>query len=236
MFRFIHRLLSDFVNLIFPKLCLGCDRLIGVNERVLCSQCRLSLPETGQHRLATTSYVANQFAGKVPIQFATSYLYFKKGGVVQKLIHQIKYKGQKEAAKEIASWYGYQLKAESEMAKQIDVLIGVPLHKSRLSQRGYNQADWIAEGLAESLGVPAQADILIRERFNASQTRKNRLERWENVKTVFAVQNPATVKGKNVAVVDDVLTTGATIEACAIELLKAGCKSVGVITIAATHR
>ncbi|WP_232074099.1 ComF family protein [Spirosoma aureum] len=164
-----------------------------------------------------------------------SFIHYAKAGTVQKLIHQIKYKGQKEAAKEIAGWYGYQLKSESELIKEIDVIIGVPLHKRRLQQRGYNQADWIAEGLSEALNVPARTDILIRKRFKESQTRKNRLERWENVKTVFAVPNPEEIEGKNIVIVDDVLTTGSTIEACAIELLRAGCKSVGVLTLATTR-
>ena len=111
-----------------------------------------------------------------------------------------------------------------------------PCTKADCNQRGYNQADWIAEGLSEALGIPARTDILIRNKFRESQTRKNRIERWENVKTVFAVKNADELQGKNVAIVDDVLTTGATIEACAIELLRAGCKSVGVLTLAATGR
>ncbi|GAB3501428.1 hypothetical protein GCM10027341_28250 [Spirosoma knui] len=153
---------------------------------------------------------------------------------MQKIVHQVKYRGQKEAVKEIASWYGHQLKTESQLTKDIDVIIGVPLHKTRLQQRGYNQADWIAQGLSEALEIPMRTDVLLRLKFNASQTRKNRIERWENVKTVFAVADQNEVKGKNVVLVDDVLTTGATIEACAIELLRAGCRSVGVLTIAAT--
>ena len=155
---------------------------------------------------------------------------------MQKLIHQIKYKGQKEAAKELASWYGHQLKAESSWVDNADLIVGVPLHKSRLNQRGYNQADWIAEGLSEALAIPMRTGILIRRRFKSSQTRKNRMERWENVKTVFDVSDHREVAGKTIIIVDDVLTTGATIEACATELLKAGCRSVGVLTIAATHR
>ncbi|GAB4015735.1 hypothetical protein GCM10028773_06830 [Spirosoma koreense] len=163
-----------------------------------------------------------------------SYAYFTKGGIVQKLIHAIKYKNQKEAAKEIASWYGSQLKTESCLSKEIDVIIGVPLHESRLLQRGYNQADWIAEGLSEVLDVQCRKDVLIRTQFKSSQTRKSRLERWENVKTVFAVSSPDIIKDKNVMLVDDVLTTGATLEACALELFNSGCKSVSIVTLAVT--
>jgi ComF family protein len=236
LLRFFRSLVTDFTDLVFPTLCLGCSRSLGVHERLLCTQCRINLPETRQHHEPYDPIYLNKFAGKVPISFLASYVYFTKGGIVQKLIHQIKYKGQKEAAKEMAGWYGYQLKTESSLVQQADLLVGVPLHKSRLNQRGYNQADWIAEGLAEALDIPARTDILVRKRFNSSQTRKNRMERWENVKTVFDVTDHREVAGKHIIIVDDVLTTGSTIEACAAELLKAGCRSVGVLTIAATHR
>lgn len=236
MFRFIRSLVTDFSDLLFPTLCVGCTRSLTPGERILCTHCRINLPETGQHKALYDNLALNKFAGKVPVQFVASYVYFIKGGIVQKLVHHIKYKGQKEAAKEIAVWYGNQLKSETDLPNKIDILIGVPLHKSRLHQRGYNQADWIAEGLSESLSVPMRTDILVRKRFKTSQTRKNRMERWENVKTVFAVTKPEDVKNKRIALVDDVLTTGATLEACAIELLKAGCQSVGILTIGATHR
>ena len=234
-FRFINSIVGDFADLLFPIPCLGCSKTLGANEKVLCTQCRISLPETNHHQEPYDSNLLNKFAGKIPIKFLASYVYFTKGGIIQKLIHSIKYKGQKEAAKEVANWYGHQLKIESELADRIDLIVGVPLHKSRFQQRGYNQADWIAEGLSEALNVPMRIDILVRDKFNESQTRKNRLERWDNVRTVFAVQNQDEVKGKNIVIVDDVLTTGATIEACAIELLRAGCKSVGVLTLATTQ-
>lgn len=236
MFRFIRPVLNDFIDLVFPQLCLGCSKSLEFSEKVLCTSCRLNLPETAQHHEPYDQNLLNKFAGKVPIQFLVSYLYFNKGGVVQRLIHGIKYKGFKEAAKEIAYWYGNQLKVESTLFEGIDVIIGVPLHKSRLRQRGYNQADWIADGLAESLGIPFRTDVLIRQQFMASQTHKNRLERWENVKTVFAVSNRNAIKGKHVLVVDDVLTTGATLEACAQELLSAGCAAVSVLTLATAAR
>ncbi|MVM29900.1 ComF family protein [Spirosoma sp. HMF4905] len=236
MFRFTQSSIADFIDLLFPILCLGCKNSLSANERVLCTACRISLPETGQHMEPYDQNHLNKFAGKVPIQFLASYLYFTKAGVVQNLIHSFKYKGQKEAAKELANWYGHQLKSECKQLEDIDVIVGVPLHKSRFQQRGYNQADWIAEGLAEALDVPMRTDLLIRNEFKESQTRKNRLERWENVKTVFAVLNSELVCNKNIVIADDVLTTGATIEACAIELLKAGCKSVRVLTLATAHR
>ena len=236
MFQFIKLFIVDFIELLFPSMCLGCSRSLEAHEKILCVTCRINLPETNQHREPYDPNLLNKFAGKVPVRFLSSYLYFTKGGIVQKLIHVIKYKGQKEAAKEVARWYGCQLKSENKLIDEIDVIIGVPLHRSRLQQRGYNQADWIAEGFAEAFNIPLRTDILIRSRFKESQTRKNRIERWENVKTVFSVINQAEVQGKNIAIVDDVLTTGATIEACSIELLNAGCKSISVLTLAVAMR
>jgi len=236
VFQSLRSVLTDFIDLLFPTLCLGCNQVLQAKEDVLCTSCRINMPETKQHLLANNEITLNKFAGRVPISFVFSYVYFVKGGLAQRLIHQIKYKGQKEAAREIAGWYGHLLKNESGISEQIDGIVSVPMHKTRLRQRGYNQADWIAEGLANALDVPVLADVLVRQSFKKSQTSKNRLERWENVKTVFGVRNAENLVGKRVALVDDVLTTGATIEACAIELLKAGCQSVGVITIAATYR
>ncbi len=235
MLRFINSLLADFVDLVFPSTCIGCNQSMAAHEQVLCAHCRTSLPETGQHKGIYNADLLNKFAGNAPIRFVTSYVYFVKGGMVQKIIHQIKYKGKKEAAKTMAVWYGHQLKTESTLTDEADFLVGVPLHKSRLNQRGYNQADWIAEGLSEALAIPNRTDILMRTQFKTSQTRKNRMERWKNVESVFAVTNVPAVKDKHVLLVDDVLTTGATLEACAVELIKAGCRSVGIVTIAATH-
>lgn len=235
MIRFIRTLLADFADLLFPTLCLGCTNSLEENEVILCTKCRISIPETNQHKEPYGHNLLNKFAGKVPVQFLASYVYFTKGGLVQKLIHGIKYKNQKEVAKIVAGWYGYQLRSESNFVNDIDVIVGVPLHKSRFQQRGYNQADWIAEGLSEALNIPSRTDVLVCKRFKESQTRKNRLERWENVKTVFSVENELAIRGRHVAIVDDVITTGATIEACAVKLLQAGCKSVSVLTLATVH-
>lgn len=234
--KIVYGLIDDFAGLLFPTLCFGCTKSLGPNEKVLCTKCRINLPETNQHKVPYDQTLLNKFAGKVPIKFLASYVYFTKGGIVQKLIHNIKYKGQKEAAKELASWYGYQLANESNLITDTDVLIGVPLHKTRLQQRGYNQAHWIAEGFSEALNIPVREDVLVCSKFKTSQTRKNRLARWDNVKTVFSVRDKPAIQNKHVVLVDDVLTTGATLEACATELLKAGCKSVGILTLAVAHR
>lgn len=154
---------------------------------------------------------------------------------MQRAIHRIKYEGNKDAAIGFGRWYGAILNEQSALASDIDMLVGVPLHKQRLRQRGYNQADQLAIGLSETMQLPARTDVLIRKEFKSSQTKKNRLERWANVETVFGVADVAAVTDKHIAIVDDVLTTGATIEACAAELLRAGCREVSVITLAVTQ-
>ncbi len=236
MFRFIQLLITNFNDQLFPSICFGCNQLLDRNEAFLCVSCRIALPETGQHREPYDYDLLNKFAGKVPVKFIASYLYFKKGGVVQKLIHQIKYKGRKEIAKELANWYGTQLAIECKQISDVELIIAVPLHKDRLKQRGYNQAEWIANGLAEALQIPSYNNILLRTSFAESQTNKNRLERWDNVKSVFSVINPDLISGKNVMIVDDVLTTGATLESCARELLKFDCKSISIVTMAVASR
>lgn len=234
MVSFVKRLFTDFVDLVYPNLCMGCRGGLGPNEAVLCVQCRIDLPVTNHH-LERELPMMLKFRGKVPIRYALSYLYFSKEGIAQKLVHQIKYSGQKEAGTVIGRWYGEELKIGYPLLSEVDYIVGVPLHKARLQQRGYNQADWIGQGIAEGLAKPFRDNVLIRTRFSTSQTRKNRLERYKNVANVFAVMNPGEVAGKHVVIVDDVLTTGATIETCAEVLFAAGCKTVGILTIAATR-
>lgn len=228
-------LLTDLINLLFPTLCLGCDQTLHQSDQFLCTACRLALPETNDNQSPDRNESHKKFAGKVPIRYVMSYARFTKGGVMQHAIHRIKYGGSKDAAMSFGRWYGAILRSHSSLANDVDMLVGVPLHKQRFRQRGYNQADHIASGLGETLQVPVRTDVLVRKQFRSSQTKKNRLERWANVETVFGVTNANEIKGKHVAIVDDVLTTGATIEACAAELLRAGCREVSVVTLAVTQ-
>ena len=231
---FIKQLANDFVSLIYPELCLGCQSGLGPNEAILCVTCRVKLPVTNFH-LETEQPLMLKFQGKVPVAYALAYLNFTKEGTAQKLVHQIKYRGHKETGERIGYWYGEELNTNYAPIREADFVVGVPLHKSRLQQRGYNQADWIGKGLAEGLGKPFHSDVLVRNQYTGSQTRRSRLERYKNVDSVFAVAKYADVLNKHIVIADDVLTTGATIEACARVLFDAGCQTVGVITIAATR-
>lgn len=234
LIQFIKRACNNFVDLLYPVSCLGCGENLTPNEEVLCVQCRVELPVTDLTK-TSSSGVALQFVGRVPLDFAYSYLIFSKKGIVQRLIHQIKYNGRKEAGAVLGRWFGYELKDKCEEVAEANLLIGVPLHSVRRRQRGFNQSEWIANGLSEALLIPVNSSALKRTRFEASQTKKGKGARWENVHDVFAVADVEAIQGKRVILVDDVLTTGATLEACAMQLLNAGCASVGVLTLAAAR-
>lgn len=227
-------ILSNFVGLIFPRVCLACDEPLGRGEDHICTNCRAQLPYTDYHLLPPADNpLARRFWGRVRVRHALSYLRFLRRGRVQHLLHQLKYRGQRDVGLALGRWYGHDLLRHGFL---FDLVVPVPLHPRKLAKRGYNQSDPFAAGLAESLGISWHAEGLHRLEHTDSQTRKNRLERWQNVAEVFGVTDPATVQGKHVLVVDDVLTTGATLEACAAALLAAGAAEVSVATIASADR
>ena len=225
--------LKNFLNLFFPVLCAGCYKVIYDEEKSLCSTCRLKLPylETMEEQ----TDLMQKFAGREQISYVYTYLYFEKKSLVQRLIHQLKYKGKKELGLELGKWFGTELKNNQTAVNSADMLIPVPIHPLRRQQRGYNQSEWIASGLALTLEIEKRDDIMRRTKFVGSQTNKNRMGRWQNVASVFEVIDLETVREKHVILIDDIITTGATLEACAIALREAGAKTVGVLTIAATR-
>lgn len=211
--------LQDFIHLFYPELCAACERQLMQQEKHVCLECRLNLPKTGFH-LQPANPVEQIFWGRVPLKNAAAYVYFQKEGSVQRLMHHIKYKGRKEVASTLGKWYGKDLKSNPVLASA-DYIIPVPLHTSKLKSRGYNQSEWFAKGLSESLQIPLATHILIRARKSETQTRKSRFMRWENVSEIFQVTDAAFLKHKHVILVDDVVTTGATLESCAQALLTA---------------
>ncbi|WP_324674018.1 ComF family protein [Hymenobacter sp. GOD-10R] len=228
----LRRALSDFVGLIFPQVCLACEEPLARGEEHLCTLCRAQLPYTDYHKLpANDNPLARRFWGKLPMRHALSYVRFLRRGRVQHLLHQLKYQGQRDIGIMLGRWYGAEL-TECSLAADFDLIVPVPLHPRKLAKRGYNQSDTFAEGLSLGMTVPWSATALCRTEHTDSQTRKNRTERWQNVAEVFEVAEPLSVLGKRILVVDDVLTTGATLEACAAALLAAGAAEVSVATIA----
>jgi ComF family protein len=223
-------LAQDLVSLVYPEVCMACGRALMRSEQVICTHCRFHLPRTGYH-LQPDNPVMKMFWGRVGIQAAASCFLFTKGSGVQKLVHQLKYSGQTEVGRVLGRLYGSELKL-SPLFAGIDVIAPVPLHPDKLKKRGYNQCDFFAEGLSESLGVPADLNNVQRVIATGSQTRRSRFERWKNVEYVFSAQQPLKLEGKHILLVDDVVTTGSTLEACAQQLLKIPGARVSIATIA----
>lgn len=222
----------DALNgLLYPNLCPACDSPLIENQR-LCFECQRKLPITDFH-LQEENEVTEKFYGRIPIEFGSALLRFTKSGRVQELIHRLKYGGNAEIGIHLGRMYGEILK-ENSVFENIDLIIPVPLHFKKEKQRGYNQSDMIAQGMAQTMFCPWQENILIRTEYTTSQTKKSSFDRFENVKNAFKVTKPNMLKHKHILLVDDVLTTGATLEACALNLLAIeGCKvSIAVLAIA----
>jgi ComF family protein len=221
---------ADFVALIFPQLCHACGESLVAHEDLICTDCLYNLPYTNFHQ-QPDNIVAQQFWGKVKVDNAYALFYFTKGGKVQQLMHHLKYNNTPQIGNKLGNMAGAQL-VQSTHLKNIDGIIPVPLHKSRLRKRGYNQSACFAEGLAETLGTQVVIDNLIRTKATATQTHKSRFERSVNMQEVFAVANAAALANKHILLVDDVVTTGATLEACAAALLTVPGLKLSIATIA----
>lgn len=225
---------KDFISLIYPRLCIGCGKVLLRNEDFLCNYCFVNLPKS-HFENDPESELDKVFYGRIPLQKATSYLLFEKSGKVQRILHSIKYKGNQELGFRMGEWYGQSLK-NCNCFSGYDVIIPVPLHIKKLKQRGFNQSEVFAKGLSKSLQIKVNESALIRNEFTSTQTRKSRADRWENVKGVFEVKNPEQLKSKKVLLVDDVITTGATLEACYAALEKAEIDKLGIISLAYAKR
>jgi len=187
------------------------------------------LPATNFHK-EHDNPVAQIFWGRVTVEHATAGYFFRKGNRVQKLVHQVKYKGQKEMGTMLGREMGKSLR--DNIFNEIDLIAPVPLHSQKLRKRGYNQSEWIARGVAEILDKPVDVQTLVRHFFTASQTRRKRFDRWENVDSGFGLTNPDTFAGRHILLIDDVITTGATLEACIHAVLSAPGTKVSVATLA----
>lgn len=222
--------LADFVSLLFPELCAACGESLVAREHLLCTDCLLNLPFTNFH-LQPDNIVARQFWGKIKLEGAFALYYFTKGGKIQNLLHQLKYKGVHQLGNLLGTTAAAQL-SKNETFKTVDVIIPVPLHKKRLKERGYNQSACFANGLAPGLHAAVEEDNLVRVISTETQTHKSRFARFENMQEVFIVKNPERLTNKHVLLVDDVITTGSTLEACGAQLLKIPGVKLSIATIA----
>lgn len=209
---------KQLINLFFPNVCVGCKNVLVEQEKVICIHCLHELPLTNLH-VNDSKVISKVFYGTVVLQHATALFYYPKKGVVRQLIHHLKYKNQKQISGYLGKWLGIELK-NSGNYNDIDVVIPVPLHQKRTRQRGYNQVEGFAKELALSLNAEYNDSTLFRNKNTSTQTVKNRLTRWKNVQTIFEITDVNTLKGKHILLVDDVITTGATIKSCVTELNK----------------
>lgn len=222
----------DFIFLFFPKLCLGCKQTLVAQEDYICTLCQYSLPYTHFH-LDKNNRAAKKLWGRVPIEAAASYFYFITDSPTQQILYSIKYWNHPKAAHYFGKNYGLEL-AKSAVFKEATIIIPVPLHRKKLRKRGYNQTDYFGSGLSESMGITMDATILKRIHHSESQTQKSRYERYENSKEAFFVENPEQLKNQHILLIDDVLTTGSTLEACAHALLKVEGVKISIVTLACT--
>lgn len=221
---------SDLLGLLFPNLCNACGASLFYGEKLICTKCLFDLPFTDYH-LYQENKVMKQLWGRVPLNAAMALLYFRKGAKAQRLIHSLKYNGKTDVGILLGSMIGERLKLSS-LYSDIDFIVPVPLHHQKLRSRGYNQSSFIAEGIAQTINIPFKEEILIRTVSTESQTKKNRFSRYENMKAVFKVPVTDQITGKHILLVDDVVTTGATLESCANTLLENGALKVSIAAIA----
>ncbi len=206
------------LNLFFPKLCRGCDNELLANEVEICTFCRHQLPLTAFHQNGSDE-LQKIFYGRVPVLNATALLYFQKNGLVQKFVHALKYKGAVNIGNEFGKWLGSELK-DIKNYQEIDAVIPVPLHKKKLRQRGYNQVEGFGTEIAKALNVEYIDDVLVKITPTTSQVFKERVARIFSQQEVFTTQNEQKIKGKHLLVVDDIITSGATLESCGSKLLR----------------
>jgi ComF family protein len=205
--------LSDFFNLFYPDICLSCSQALLKNEKVICFRCESELAQT-EHLNNPENKLAQRFWGRVPVVGAAALLQFQKGGHVQHLLHQMKYKGRREVGGYIGKMFATQLNEPDSVIKDVDLVIPVPLHWKKLKIRGYNQCDSFAAAIAGGLGAPWSSTAIGRVQQNVAQAKRKRYDRWDNVAGIFSIIDEQQLKDKHVLLVDDIVTTGATAEAC----------------------
>ncbi len=222
--------IQDIISLLFPQVCAACGTLLYRKEETVCLSCRHLLPVTG-YETVPDNPLARVFWGRVKFEAVTACYFFSKKGKIQNLIHELKYRGNRDAGHFLGVQTGKSL-LKTNWHKQIDCIVPVPLHPKRLRQRGFNQSEVLAQGINEVTGIKIIDDNLVRVLASATQTRKSRSARWENVKDIFAVKRPGELRGNHILLVDDVITTGSTIEACAMTLAQCGDINISVAAAA----
>jgi len=224
---------KDIYHLFFPKICLCCKEQLLKNEDAVCLKCRFELPTTNFTELVNNK-VEQTFFGRIPIEFATALLFYKTKGISQQLIYQLKYYGHQEVGVFLGEWLGHELKTSKRFIS-VDCIVPVPLHAKRLKERGYNQLTTFGLSLSKIIDALYIDDVLIRKSVTETQTLKQRFERWKNVQEIFHLTDVKRFENKHILLIDDVITTGATLEACALQLLKSNNVKLSIATMAYTE-
>ncbi|MBU3713969.1 MAG: ComF family protein [Ferruginibacter sp.] len=222
--------MRDVLHLLYPHHCVGCESDLLSEKQLLCAFCINELSHT-EYAKFENNPVERIFLGRIHIKAAHSEFYFYKGKLIQRLIHQLKYSGNREIGFFLGELMGNTLLSSGRFS-DIDAVIPLPMHKKKEFKRGYNQAKIVAEGVARAMQIPVIDDVVIRNRITETQTRKHRAERWENVEESFVVLHKEKIIGKHILLVDDVITTGATLEACAIAILSSPGTTLSIATLA----
>lgn len=227
------KFLKNVFQLFYPNICVGCDKTLFSNEIILCSYCRHDLPLIKNIDFDSNE-VSAMFYGRVSLKMCGSFLYLKNEGITKKLIHHLKYRGNQDIGTFIGSWFGTFLK-ESNLFNFIDYIVPVPLHSLKLKKRGYNQLTTFGECLSQILEAVYVTDVLKRLSSTKSQTYKKRFDRFSNINTKFNLTDLSFFENKHILLIDDVITTGATLEACCLELQKTKNITISIVTIAYTQ-
>lgn len=224
---------KSIINLFFPPICSGCHSLLITNENVICTLCRHNLPLTNHH-INPENEAVKKFYGRIPVEYASALLYFHKKGIVQELIHNLKYKGQEEIGTVLGEWYAEELR-NLAIIKSVDQIIPVPLHKRKLRERGYNQVTNFGLALSKNLNLDYNESVLYRKIYSKTQSKKNLLNRSDGIDTTFDVSFTEKDHNKHFLLIDDVITTGSTLEACSHALLKIPGAKISVVCMAMAH-
>jgi ComF family protein len=224
---------KSIINLFFPPVCSGCHSLLISNENVICTLCRHNLPLTNHH-INPENEAFKKFYGRIPVEYASALLYFHKKGIVQELIHNLKYKGQEEIGTVLGEWYAEELR-NLAIIKSVDQIIPVPLHKRKLRERGYNQVTNFGLALSKNLNLDYNDSVLLRKIYSKTQSKKNLLHRSDGIDTTFDVSFTEKDHNKHFLLIDDVITTGSTLEACSHALLKIPGAKISVVCMAMAH-
>jgi ComF family protein len=225
---------TSISQLFFPHHCAGCGSDLLPADQLICLHCYSDMPHTN-YELHAANPVEKMFWGRLPVSAGMAAFYFSKTSVIQTLIHDLKYKGRQDIGVFLGREIGKRI-AECYRFMEVDALVPLPLYKDKEYKRGYNQAKVLCDGMSEVLHLPVITNNLIRKRHTETQTKKGRVDRWQNVADSFVVQDPTALKGLHVLLVDDVITTGATMEACGSKIIEVPGCSLSIATLAiATH-